>query len=162
MKDGSLRNFISGICFGICIIFVIETLVPKKESEKFVAQERSIFAPIQNDGIYACMVTKIVDGDTVDVDFKVWSDVTLSKRIRFLNFDAWESRGEEKEMGNKATLFLTNLLEGYPVFLKSDGSTGKYGRTLGSLYVMKDGELVSVSEEMIKNGHQKVTKEINP
>ena len=47
---------------------------------------------------YNCEVTKIVDGDTLDVDIDLGFSVRLTKqRIRMLGIDTPESRTRNKE-----------------------------------------------------------------
>lgn len=104
---------------------------------------------------YLSEVTKVVDGDTVDLKFKVWSDIILEKRIRFENIDTWEVKGQDKNKGIAAKDFLIKLLSRGKVYLRTSGATGKYGRTLGSLYVVVDEKIVDVEKELCGNGHEK-------
>jgi len=104
---------------------------------------------------YVVDVIRVIDGDTVVVEFNVWPDVRLRKTIRFANIDTWEMRGANKVKGKAAKAFLEALLAKGEVALHTNGSTGKYGRTIGSLYVADNGRVYSVAEELIKNGHQK-------
>jgi len=152
-----LKGFLSGVCVGICIMGMVDFYNESQDTTPKEVQKGLIRNVAQE---YLCKVEKIVDGDTVDVSFKIWNDVTLTKRIRFANFDAWESRGDERDKGKAATLFLIDFLKGNQVYLKTDGSTGKYGRTLGSLLIMKDGVMINVSDKMIEAGHQKISESL--
>lgn len=104
---------------------------------------------------YLSEVTKVVDGDTVDLKFKVWSDIILEKRIRFENIDTWEVKGQDKNKGIAAKDFLIKLLSRGKVYLRTSGATGKYGRTLGSLYVVVDEKIIDVEKELRSSGHEK-------
>lgn len=104
---------------------------------------------------YRSEVTKIVDGDTVYLRFKVWTDITLDKKIRFEDIDTWEVTGEGKEKGLAAKKFLTELLGKGKVYLNTSGKTGKYGRTLGSLYILDGEEIIDVTKELRAHGHEK-------
>jgi len=104
---------------------------------------------------YLSEITKVVDGDTIYVRFKVWADITLDKKIRFDDIDTWETRGDNKDKGLAAKKFIAQLLEKGDVYLRTEGKIGKYGRTLGSLHVIVDGKMINVSEELRKNGHEK-------
>ena len=105
---------------------------------------------------YPATVVRVIDGDTIIVKFNVWADITLEKSIRFLEVDTWEVRGANKEKGLAAKMFLENTLKEGQVYLFSDGSTGKYGRTLGKMFVIIDGRMVDVNKLLIDNGHQKL------
>ena len=62
--------------------------------------------------IYKCTVTKIIDGDTIDVDIHLGFDVVLTKqRIRLMGIDTPESRTrnlEEKERGLLSKAYMEN------------------------------------------------------
>lgn len=90
--------------------------------------------------IYNAIVTRVVDGDTVDVDLILGFDVVLKKqRIRLLGVDTPEKRTRD-ELEKKFGLLATSITEGFCpvgskilVETKLDG-TGKYGRILGILW----------------------------
>ena len=75
--------------------------------------------------------------------------------------DAWESRTRnlaEKAKGLEAKARLIELLDkvsdkpGY-FRIRSHG-LGKYGRLLGEIFIMdKDGNQISINEQMISEGH---------
>ena len=130
------------------------------------AAENNVSSPVvlrhlEGPRYYKCQVIKIVDGDTIDVRFNVWVDIILEKRIRFENIDTWEVRGEEKEKGLAAKAFLEKVLAQGGVYLRTDGKTGKYGRTIGSMWIIKDGVKTNVADELIKNGHEKIKPELD-
>ena len=60
--------------------------------------------------IYKATVTKVVDGDTVDLLVDCGFNIIRKERIRFYGVDAWETRGEERERGLKAKEFVLNLI----------------------------------------------------
>ncbi len=103
---------------------------------------------------YRVDVTRVVDGDTVDVDVDLGFGMIYKKqRVRMMGIDTPESRTrdlEEKFYGKASGKFLTELLEGKEVQLVSHDK-GKFGRILGELFV--DGNPVSVNNLMIENNH---------
>ena len=138
--------------------FLILAIVCAIAVEIFPAEPKPNIAVMRHiDGprYYQSEVTKIVDGDTVYLRFKVWTDITLDKKIRFEDIDTWEVTGEGKEKGLAAKKFLTKLLSKGKVYLKTSGKTGKYGRTLGSLHVVDCDKMIDVTEELRKNGYEK-------
>ena len=111
--------------------------------------------------IYRGKLDRVVDGDTIDALIDVGFDIWLKKRVRFQGMDAWESRTRnlaEKTKGLEAKARLIELLDkvsdkpGY-FRIRSHG-LGKYGRLLGEIFIMdKDGNQISINEQMISEGH---------
>tara|TARA_R100001594_G_scaffold38491_1_gene69747 strand:+ start:366 stop:728 length:363 start_codon:yes stop_codon:yes gene_type:complete len=104
---------------------------------------------------YKAKLKRVVDGDTCDAYIDLGFDVSVTKRIRFMGVDTWESRTrdlEEKEKGLLAKKFTEEMLSrnGGSFILKSHG-VGKYGRVLGELFI--DGEDKSLNELLKDNGH---------
>ena len=96
-------------------------------------------------------VTKLVDGDTVDVRLTVFPKVLIDLRIRLLGIDAPESRTrdlDEKALGLAAKARLGELVKG-DIQVCIEGQ-GKYGRFLGTL---KDSDGQSINQQMIDEGH---------
>lgn len=108
---------------------------------------------------YRCIVRRVVDGDTVDVDidlgFGVWMQ---NQRIRMYGIDTPESRTrdlEEKKYGLAAKDFLVGLLDdpnGITLKTHKDGK-GKFGRILGELWRTTNYADKSVNEYMIEKHH---------
>ena len=104
---------------------------------------------------YYCEVTKIIDGDTLDVDIDLGFATKLTKqRIRMLGIDTPESRTrdlEEKSRGLLSKEFLINLCPiGSKIRLRSHGK-GKFGRILGGIFT-PEGE-VSINKQMCDEGY---------
>ncbi len=59
--------------------------------------------------VYKATVTKVVDGDTVDLLVDCGFNIIRKERIRFYGVDAWETRGEERERGLQAKRFVQDL-----------------------------------------------------
>lgn len=100
-------------------------------------------------------VTKIVDGDTIDVNLDVGFEFYVHKRLRFLGIDTYEVRGDEREQGLVAKARLAEIIESADrlyVQTKMDGE-GKYGRVLAWLWVEKGGELTNVNVQLLEEGH---------
>tara|TARA_Y100000114_G_scaffold81667_1_gene75329 strand:+ start:2913 stop:3329 length:417 start_codon:yes stop_codon:yes gene_type:complete len=103
---------------------------------------------------YKVDVTRVVDGDTVDVDIDLGFGMTYKKqRVRMMGIDTPESRTrdlEEKFYGKQSKYFLESLLKDKDVELVSHDK-GKFGRILGELFL--EGEPLSVNQMMIQNYH---------
>ena len=87
---------------------------------------------------YKCTVTKIIDGDTIDVDIHLGFDVVLTKqRIRLMGIDTPESRTRNLEEKARGLLSKQYMIDKCPVgssiTLKSL-DRGKFGRILGEIW----------------------------
>ena len=106
---------------------------------------------------YVKKVTKVVDGDTIDVDIDLGFDISFSSRVRLAGIDTPESRTTdkmEKALGLEAKAYLKKEIEAAKtVAIKTEkmDSSEKYGRILG--WVFLDGSTVSLNEKMITDGH---------
>lgn len=104
---------------------------------------------------YKVDVTRVVDGDTVDVDVDLGFGMTYKKqRVRMVEIDTPESRTrdlEEKFYGKQSKYFLESLLMGKEVQLVSHDK-GKFGRILGELFID------DVPEDIIVNAEGSINK----
>jgi micrococcal nuclease len=106
---------------------------------------------------YVKKVTKVVDGDTIDVEIDLGFDISFSSRVRLAGIDTPESRTAdkmEKALGLEAKDYLKKQIESAKtVVIKTEkmDSSEKYGRILGWLFL--DGSEVSMNEKMIEDGH---------
>jgi micrococcal nuclease len=106
---------------------------------------------------YVKKVTKVVDGDTIDVEIDLGFDISFSSRVRLAGIDTPESRTTdkmEKALGLEAKAYLKREIESAKtVVIKTEkmDSSEKYGRILG--WVFLDGSTVSMNEKMIEDGH---------
>ena len=106
-------------------------------------------------------ITKVLDGDTIDVTIDLGFDLFKKERVRIAGVDTPEKRTrdlEEKELGIDATNWLKEKLEStlagddeLTIRTELVGGVGKYGRLLGWLYVGES--TVSLNEQMIIEGY---------
>ena len=98
-------------------------------------------------------VSRIVDGDTVDVVVDLGFDVRHKTRVRLFGINTPECRTKdlaEKAAGLSAKERLQDLLNGVPVTIITN-KKDKFGRYLGTLYV--EGAETSVNQTLIDEGH---------
>ena len=108
---------------------------------------------------YNCLVRRVVDGDTVDVDIDLGFDIILAnQRVRLYGVDTPESRTRdkvEKVYGKLATAYVKQYLpEGKNAVLKTRlDKTGKFGRVLGEfmVYDHKEQRLNNLNEMLIRD-----------
>jgi len=116
---------------------------------------------------YKVHVTRIVDGDTVDVDIDLGFGMIYKKqRVRLMGIDTPESRTrdlEEKFYGLQSKAFLKSLLTGSKTYRDIhlvSHDKGKFGRILGELFIdtiMLEGVMTNaagnINQMMIDNHH---------
>jgi len=109
---------------------------------------------------YEAKITHVFDGDSITCDLDLGMGVWLhGQKIRLMNIDAPEVRGEERIEGLEARDHLRSLI--YPrvvndetVLLRTHKDRrGKYGRWLAEILVERDGVMVNLNDEMVKDGH---------
>ena len=106
---------------------------------------------------YVKQVTKVVDGDTIDVVIDLGFDISFTSRVRLAGIDTPESRTKdlvEKALGLESKKYLADRIKAAKnIVIKTEkiNSSEKYGRILGWLYL--DGEGTSINTEMIEKGY---------
>lgn len=93
--------------------------------------------------LYKATVTRVVDGDTVDLEIDLGMSVFVKQRVRLARINTPETYGVKKnsaeyKAGVKAKRRLQELVEGKEIALETvKDKKGKYGRYLGELYVLE-------------------------
>ena len=98
-------------------------------------------------------IKRIIDGDTIDIDIDLGFNLTISHRVRLKGINAAETRTkdlEEKAEGIKARLWLEKELARQGEWIIETHKEDKYGRILGTLYLV--GDSVTVNEKMLTEG----------
>ena len=106
---------------------------------------------------YRCKVTRVVDGDTIDVNidlgFAIWHKV----RVRMLGIDTPEKRTRnkaEKILGLASTARLKALLKGNKIEIECSKEKGKFGRVLGIVWATdKEGNRINCNSQLCVEGH---------
>ncbi len=98
-------------------------------------------------------INRIIDGDTLDVDIDLGFGITSSQRVRLKDIDAAETRTldlDEKKKGLAAKEWLVKELSKSGEWIIETTKEDKYGRILGTLYLV--GDPVTVNERMLNEG----------
>ena len=98
---------------------------------------------------YNCIVIKVVDGDTVDLDIDLGFHIRVVKRVRMLFINAPE---RHTDLGKRSKDFLLKSIpEGSEVIIKTQlYSKDKYGRLLAEIFAAD--QISSINKLMIDNG----------
>ena len=97
-------------------------------------------------------VTRIVDGDTIDIIIDLGFSIYIKQRIRLAGIDAPETRTldlNEKQKGLDAKSWLEEQLKDQEIIIKTIKEE-KYGRMLGYLYTKNHS--LTINERMILEG----------
>ena len=98
-------------------------------------------------------INRVIDGDTIDVDIDLGFSTTITQRVRLQGIDAAETRTKdlvEKEKGLAAKEWLEKELSREGEWIIETTKEDKYGRILGTLYLV--GDPVTVNERMLNEG----------
>ena len=94
--------------------------------------------PVQA-GQYPATISRVVDGDTFDVDVIVWPDISVSTRVRVRGVDTPEIRGKcqaEKDLAIQATARTSDLIGGHVIL--ENIAKDSFGRSLATV-ILNDG-----------------------
>jgi len=104
---------------------------------------------------YNAVVTRIIDGDTVDVNIQLGFDVVLYKqRVRLYGIDTPESRTRDKEEKVRGLLSKAYVQEKCPInstIRLRSYDRGKFGRILGDIYELDSD--ISINQKMCNEGY---------
>ena len=101
-------------------------------------------------------VTKIIDGDTIDVVLDLGFDILHKSRVRLFGIDNTESRTikrEEKVRGLLSKSYLKNQLKTankLTIKTHKGSETGKFGRILGEIWF---GGTYNINQILVDNHH---------
>ena len=117
---------------------------------------------------FPVVITRVVDGDTVDARIDIGFKIKYDERIRLMGIDTPESRTsniKEKQLGLASKARIKELLAMANVIPKTRGQKdiilktskdgkGKFGRILGSLIINGNtGNPIDVNMILISEGH---------
>lgn len=107
---------------------------------------------------YKCNLERIIDGDTFLVNIDLGFNIFLNNiRIRILNVDLPETRGNEKKFGLICKSFVENKLKSCKdIYIKSY-KIDDFGRWLCDLYFLDNYKLISFYEFVTINRINKLS-----
>jgi len=79
-------------------------------------------------------VLRVVDGDTIYLEVDLGFDIKLDIKVRLLDLNAPEIRGEERDQGIIYKQALKALIDSSDTLTVSTAERGKYGRWIGIVY----------------------------
>jgi len=102
---------------------------------------------------FPAKVLRVVDGDTLELLIDCGFDIHSRQMVRLARVDTPEIRGEERNEGLKSMEFVEDFLHGVEqVLVTTQKDRGKFGRYIGEIVVIKDGEMVNLSDRLLEEG----------
>lgn len=104
---------------------------------------------------YKAKLIKIIEGDTVDAEIDLGFDIKIRQRIKLYGIVTPDARSKDITEQERAIEVKSKLLEllGKEFIVETvHNKRGKYGRTMGIIYVKYDDELVNVNNLLIELG----------
>ena len=100
--------------------------------------------------IYRAKVVRVIDGDTIIVDFDLGlNSWRLDERLRLNRINAPEIRGRQKLLGKRSMDWLVDKIEREFVVIETiKDKRGKFGRYLAEVWIGG----VNVNDEMVELG----------
>ena len=131
----------------LCALFafaIFQRLIPGRRSSPKLHSGSTL--KIQPGEFFTATVTRVIDGDTVDVS-------TKGRRIR-IRLDAIDCPEDGQPWGDVAKYGLIKLIGGQTVSLEYHG-LDHHGRTLATIYLSphKGAKMVNVNKRMVALGH---------
>lgn len=106
---------------------------------------------------YRARVISVHDGDTCTVDIDL--GLSLWKRgetVRLARINAPELTGSSAKKGAKSRDHLKSLIENQDIILATvRDKREKYGRYLGEIWLVIEGQFLNVNDAMVAAGHAK-------
>lgn len=104
---------------------------------------------------YKAKIIKVYDGDTCTAEVDLGFHIKRTMVLRLTGIDTPELRLEERERGLEVARIVKDLILDKEVIIKTEkDTTGKYGRTLATIYLI--GGLLSgvnLNEYLVENGY---------
>lgn len=114
---------------------------------------------------YRAKVRRVVDGDTLDLEFDLGLAAYRRERVRLHGVDTPEIFGVPKESeeyarGMEAKAFVVERVEGQTVWVHTyKDKQGKYGRYLADIFFQdEEGRHVSIAKLLVEDG---LAEEVN-
>ena len=109
---------------------------------------------------YKAIVTRVVDGDTLDLLLDLGCSTLRKERVRLYGIDTPESYGAKRckagfEAKEKVQELMTDDKGDYKEVLVRTHKKGKYGRYLAQIWFMQGTKKIELNKYLVKNGYAK-------
>lgn len=107
---------------------------------------------------YRAWVVRVIDGDTLNVDFDLGFAVTFNYNVRLAEVDTWEIRTrdlEEKAKGIEARNFVMDLCPPATEIFVQCLRYDKYGGRVDGIIYLDEAMIMNLANLLFENGHCK-------
>lgn len=105
---------------------------------------------------YKCKLERVIDGTTIEAEIDLGFNVVVRQRIRLFGIEAPTLQTNDPVLKEKAQTARTRLIELLPKeFICNTilNKRGKFGRTLGYVYVeQEDGSRTCINDVLVEQG----------
>ena len=114
---------------------------------------------------YKAMITRVVDGDTFDMDIDLGFNIHIHERVRLLDVDTPEKFGKEKDLGLEVKCYAINNFLNKEVIIKSEkadtaAETDSFGRWLVRVTLEDGRDICDIYNELgINKKHHTYSEE---
>jgi micrococcal nuclease len=106
--------------------------------------------------VFKARVVRVVDGDTVELDFDLGFRISHRHVVRLADIDCPELRGPSRPAGSAARSFTDTWCKEHPIVMvlteKADSPSDKYGRFVATLWP-KSGNGRTLNDALVEAGH---------
>lgn len=146
-----MNNHLDRSAIVVLMVPVVVCIVALCAPEARTDEEESTTAELPTQVYrYHGEVKEVYDGDTMTVVLDLGFNVMYEARIRLEGVDTPELRGDEREEGLEVRDHVRDLVLGKQVVVTSK-EKGKYGRWIGSVLFMKDGQVKDLGSYLVRN-----------
>lgn len=100
---------------------------------------------------YSAIVSKVIDGDTLDVTIDLGFRIVTVQRLRLLRLDAPDMKDPDEERRSKAIAakeLIERVVKDKTVTIQT-AKSDMFGRYLAEVYVVSDGQQISLNQMLL-------------
>lgn len=105
---------------------------------------------------YKCKLEKVIDGNTIEAEIDLGFNVLVKQRIRLYGIETATLQTNDSAIKEKGVNARTRLIELLPkefICKTVLNKRGKFGRTLGFVYVEnEDGSRICINDVLVEEG----------
>ena len=104
---------------------------------------------------YKAKLVRVINGDTLDIEIDLGFDIIIKQRLKLYGIDTPDSRSTNVDIKQKGLDVKQRLMDLLHKEFKVEtmlNKRGKYGRILGKIYVIANGNEVCINELLVDEG----------
>lgn len=105
---------------------------------------------------YKAKLIRVIEGDTIDADIDLGFDISIRMRIKLFGISTPDPKSKDFDIREQGLVVKSKLIELLPkefVIETLHNKRGKYGRTMGIVYVKdENNKLININHTLIDLG----------